>query len=94
MTDRNANRRTVLNYRNNPTCYLCNGKNHRPENCFFRNKVCSGCHTKGHKEAACRLKTNKNENNQGNFKKTLHLTVKQISDIPIDKSMSTMSTKL
>ena len=82
ITDRNANRFSV-NSRNSQSCYRCNGKNHKPENCFFRNKVCNGCHKKGHKEAACRFKAYQNEGRQGKFRKPQQRTVKQVCDIPV-----------
>ena len=39
-------------------CYRCNGTNHKPEFCFFYLKTCNFCKKQGHKESACRIKSN------------------------------------
>lgn len=56
ISDWNANRHTVRNFRKKQSCNYYNGRNHSPENIFFKDKMWNGCHKKGYKEVACRLK--------------------------------------
>jgi len=35
-------------------CYRCNGMNHRPDNCKFKDLICHNCNKRGHIRKACK----------------------------------------
>jgi hypothetical protein len=35
-------------------CYRCNGMNHRPDNCKFKDVICHNCNKRGHIRKACK----------------------------------------
>lgn len=39
-------------------CKVCGMKNHRSEDCFYKDRKCDICHCKGHLKAVCRKKSN------------------------------------
>ena len=69
----NENGQKAMQFR----CYRCGRANHRPENCFFKDKVCDLCHKKGHVKAACGMKFKSNHTNFAE-KKSRNPTVKHI----------------
>lgn len=85
-SNQNKNRQPEKNLRGAYHCYRCNGNNHRAENCYFKDRICNGCHRKGHKESACRTKSqpsqpgdrkSKNVINRPNFNRK---SIKHVTD--------------
>ena len=84
IMERNKKQKPFVGYQSTYICYRCNGRNHKSENCFFKEKICNACHKKGHRESACRLKTKNNERKTVKFNKNFQQqAVKQVSDINI-----------
>ena len=56
-------------------CFSCGKRNHKRQDCFFRDSVCSSCKKKGHIKAVCKSRstsTNANYNNYSKSKSSFH----------------------
>ena len=69
------------------SCYRCNGTNHTPDKCRFKDEICHACSKKGHIKRACLAKKLTDR------KKKVHLVDKKDNYSDDEYVISTLSTE-
>ena len=65
---------------NSYQCYRCNGRNHKADNCRFKDAVCHHCNKRGHIRKACKSEKSTVKSKQTPQKKIHSLDNEELSD--------------